>query len=144
MGFIDRPQRVWFRRALFQVHLWAGVAIGLYVIAISLSGSILVFQQDLLDDTHRSAPSANNRISFGEAVSLAQRAHPDSHLHYIDNRNRNADVVSVLLTNARGTQVVNVDRASGRVVDDSLRQQRHSVLSFLEDLHNQLLGGGTG
>jgi uncharacterized iron-regulated membrane protein len=144
MGFIDRPQRVWFRRALFQIHLWAGVGIGLYVIAISLSGSILVLEQDLLDDTHTSVSSIQKPISFGEAVALAQSAHPDSHLHYIDNRNRDGKVVSVLLTNVRGTQVVNVDRAAGRIVDDSVRQRRHSVLSFLEDLHNQLLGGTTG
>ena len=144
MGFIDRPQRVWFRRALFQVHLWAGVGIGLYVIAISLSGSILVFQQDLLDDTHAAVSSAQNLVSFGEAVALAQGAHPDSHLQYIDNRNRNPKVVSILLANAHGAQVVNVDRAAGRIVDDSVRQQRHFALSFLEDLHNQLLGGATG
>ena len=144
MGFIDRPQRVWFRRALFQVHLWAGVGIGLYVIAISLSGSILVFQQDLLDDTHTAVSSAQNLVSFGEAVALAQGAHPDSHLQYIDNRNRNPKVVSILLANAHGAQVVNVDRAAGRIVDDSVRQQRHFALSFLEDLHNQLLGGATG
>jgi uncharacterized iron-regulated membrane protein len=144
MGFIDRPQRVWLRRALFQIHLWTGVGIGLYVIAISVSGSILVFQQDLLDDTHADVLSAGHRISFGEAVALARGSHPDSHLLYIDNRNRNADVVSVLLTNNHGTQVVNVDRISGRIVDDSVRQQRHAVLSFLESLHNELFGGPTG
>lgn len=144
MGFLDRPQRVWFRRALFQVHLWAGVGIGMYVIAISLSGSILVFGQDLLDDTHSAALPPHDTLSFGQAVDLAQRAHPDAHLQYLDNRNRNADVVSVLLTNAQGTQVVNVNRASGQIVDDSLRQRRHAAVSFLEDVHNQLLGGATG
>ncbi len=144
MGFIDRPQRVWFRRALFQVHLWAGVAIGLYVIAISLSGSILVFQQDLLDDTVPAAASSARRLSFGQAAELAQRAHPDARLLYLDNRNRNGDVLSVLLTSPQGTLVVNVDRVSGSIIDDSLRQRRHAVLSFLEDLHNQLLNGSTG
>src|SRR5712691_2325964 len=97
MGFIDRPQRVWFRRALFQVHLWAGVAIGLYVIAISLSGSILVFQQDVLDDTQQTIGTASPALSFGQAVELAQQAHPEGKLLYIDNRNRNPNVVSVLL-----------------------------------------------
>ena len=144
MGFLDRPQRIWFRRALFQVHLWAGVGIGLYVIAVSLSGSVLVFQQDLLDDTRAAVAASGHTLSFGEAVEFARRAHADSQLLYLDNRNRNPDVVSVLLTNSRGTQVVNVDRASGRIVDDSLRQRRHAVLNFLEELHNQLLGGSTG
>ena len=71
MAFIDRPQRVWFRRALFQVHLWAGVAIGLYVIAICISGGVLVFEQDLLDDTHRTGAPADHQLSFGEAAAAA-------------------------------------------------------------------------
>ena len=144
MGFIDRPQRVWFRRALFQVHLWAGVGIGLYVIAISLSGSILVFQEEVLDDTQPTVGIASPSLSFGQAFELAQRAHPEGKLLYIDNRNRNPNVVSVLLTSPQGTQVANVDRSSGRLVDDSVRQRRHSVFSILEDLHNELLGGSTG
>ena len=144
MGFIDRPQNVWFRGALFQIHLWAGVAIGLYVVAISVSGSVLVFQQDLLDDTRRATAASQHQLSFGEAVEIAQQAHADKKLLYIDNRNRNANVVSVLLGSSQGTLVVNVDRSSGRVVDDSVRQRRHATLSFFEDLHNQLLGGSTG
>jgi uncharacterized iron-regulated membrane protein len=144
MGFIDFPQRVWFRRILFQVHLWTGVGLGLYVLAISISGSVLVFQQDALDDTQTSSTSAMPRLSFGESVGLARQAHPGSKLLYLDNRNRNANVVSVLLTGKQGLQVVNVDRRSGRIVDDSVRQRRHPIMSFLEGLHNELLSGSTG
>jgi uncharacterized iron-regulated membrane protein len=39
---------------------------------------------------------------------------------------------------------VNVDRLSRRVVDDSVRQHRHRIVSFLEGLHNELLSGSTG
>jgi uncharacterized iron-regulated membrane protein len=145
MGFIDFPQRVWFRRALFQVHLWTGVGLGLYLLALSISGSILVFQQEALDDTQGfAATTATPLLSFGQSVELARNAHPDSELRYIDNRNRNATVVSVLLTGKRGLQVVNVDRLTHRVVDDSVRQHRHAIVIFLEDLHNELLGGSTG
>jgi uncharacterized iron-regulated membrane protein len=144
MGFIDRPQRVWLRRALFQVHLWAGVGIGLYVIAISISGSVLVFQQDFLDDTRPPVATSSPALSFGQAVQLAQRAHQEGKLLYIDNRNRDPNIVSVLLTSPQGTQVVNVDRSSGQLVDDSVREHRHPVFSFLEDLHNQLLSGSKG
>lgn len=45
---IERPQQVWLRRAFFQVHLWAGVLLALYVIAIGVSGSILVFKEELM------------------------------------------------------------------------------------------------
>ena len=42
-----QPQRVWARRALFQVHLWAGVALSLYVLLISVTGSVLVYRNEL-------------------------------------------------------------------------------------------------
>lgn len=144
MGFIDRPQLVPLRKFLFQVHLWAGVAIGLYMIAISISGSILVFQQDMFDDTRQSQPATEPRFSFGDAVEVARRAHPEDDLLYLDNRNRNPEVVSVLMGTPGRTQVVNVDRVSDQIVDDSIRQQRHRTISFLEELHNELLGGSTG
>jgi uncharacterized iron-regulated membrane protein len=35
------------RRALFQVHLWVGLATGLYIFIISLSGSLIVFRREL-------------------------------------------------------------------------------------------------
>jgi uncharacterized iron-regulated membrane protein len=40
-------QPAWLRRALFQVHLWTGLAIGLYVFAICASGSAMVFRREL-------------------------------------------------------------------------------------------------
>ena len=32
------------RKVLFQVHLWTGIALGLYVVVICLTGSLLVFR----------------------------------------------------------------------------------------------------
>jgi uncharacterized iron-regulated membrane protein len=45
--FWIQPQRSWLRRALFQVHLWTGIGVGLYVFVISVSGSAVVFRQDI-------------------------------------------------------------------------------------------------
>ena len=38
---------MWLRRLLFQVHLWLGLAIGLYIFIISLSGSLIVFRREM-------------------------------------------------------------------------------------------------
>lgn len=46
-GFARHPQSVWLRRMLFQVHLWVGLSIGLYIFIISLSGSLIVFRREL-------------------------------------------------------------------------------------------------
>ena len=45
--WIRQPQRIWLRRALFQVHLWSGIAVGLYILMISVTGSVLVYWNEL-------------------------------------------------------------------------------------------------
>ena len=47
--WLRQPQSVWLRKALFQVHLWSGIGIGIYVVLISISGSILVFRNELFE-----------------------------------------------------------------------------------------------
>src|SRR5690349_8479352 len=42
--WLQAPQTHWLRRALFQIHLWAGIGLGLYVLVISLSGSALLLK----------------------------------------------------------------------------------------------------
>ena len=45
--WIRQPQTLWLRRAIFQIHLWTGLAIGVYIVAICLSGSVLVYRNEL-------------------------------------------------------------------------------------------------
>lgn len=42
-----QPQRLWLRRVVFQIHLWTGVVFGLYIFLISLTGSVLVYRNEL-------------------------------------------------------------------------------------------------
>lgn len=58
--WVRQPQRVWLRRAAFQVHLWTGLAIGLYVVVLSLTGSVLVYRNEL--DRYLATP----RVAFDE------------------------------------------------------------------------------
>ena len=34
------------RKILFQIHLWTGIGIGLYVVAICVTGSVTVFRNE--------------------------------------------------------------------------------------------------
>jgi uncharacterized iron-regulated membrane protein len=45
--FVHHPRKLWLRRALFQIHLWVGVLLSLYIVMIALTGSILVFRIEL-------------------------------------------------------------------------------------------------
>jgi uncharacterized iron-regulated membrane protein len=45
--WVQQPQRVWLRRASFQIHLWTGLALGIYIVVLSLTGSALVYRREL-------------------------------------------------------------------------------------------------
>jgi len=51
--WVEHPQRLWLRRFLFQVHLWSGVALGLYILMISVTGSVLVYRNELFEISER-------------------------------------------------------------------------------------------
>lgn len=78
---VERPQQVWLRKAFFQIHLWAGIIVGLYVIAIGISGSILVFKEELFPRPHVDVGSVDTRACTPEkleaVVNNVLRAYPD-------------------------------------------------------------------
>ncbi|MGA2714817.1 MAG: PepSY-associated TM helix domain-containing protein [Bryobacteraceae bacterium] len=45
--WLQHPERFWVRKALFQIHLWLGAGVGLYVVMMSVTGSIIVFRDEL-------------------------------------------------------------------------------------------------
>jgi uncharacterized iron-regulated membrane protein len=44
---MERPEKVWMRQLIFQVHLWLGAFVTAYVLLMSLSGSVIVFRNEL-------------------------------------------------------------------------------------------------
>ena len=145
MSFVDHPQRLWWRKLLFQVHLWIGVLIGLYVVAISLSGSLLVFESELLDDVPQ-LPHAYEAgpLSWGRLASIAEAQFPGSSLSYIDMRTPRRRVVSIALQQNAHERLVYVDSETGRIVGAELPRQKHWLVEWIEDLHNQLAAGVEG
>jgi len=73
--WVHRPQSVWFRRILFQIHLWAGIAVGLYVAAISISGSALVYGPQLARKLRRTVVVADAGHTRMTVDDVQRRAH---------------------------------------------------------------------
>src|SRR5436309_13807821 len=48
MSFFRKPQNVWVRKAMFQIHLWTGIGVGLYIFVVCVTGSVLVFRRELM------------------------------------------------------------------------------------------------
>jgi len=45
--WIEHPERLWVRRAMFQLHFWVGAAVSAWVLLMALTGSIIVFRDQL-------------------------------------------------------------------------------------------------
>jgi uncharacterized iron-regulated membrane protein len=45
--WLRHPEQLWMRQLLFQVHTWIGIVAGLYILVMSLSGSMIVYRNEL-------------------------------------------------------------------------------------------------
>ena len=76
---LHQPQRVWLRRAIFQIHLWTGLALGLYVVMLSITGSALVYRLELervLATPRATLNEAATPMTADQLREAGLRAHP--------------------------------------------------------------------
>jgi uncharacterized iron-regulated membrane protein len=145
MGYLERPHVLWWRKALFQVHLWTGVCIGLYIIAICGTGSILVFEQDLLNDRPALSGSAgHSAASWEQLVRTARHAYRGSTLADIDMRSSNRRIVPIGLDSGNRTLIVYMDSYTDRILKQEDLERRHWFVEFALTLHTELALGARG
>jgi hypothetical protein len=78
--WISRPQTVWLRKAMFQIHLWSGIGVGLYVLLISVTGSIAVYSNELYRAATRPpviVTPTGPLLSEEELNAAVRRAYPE-------------------------------------------------------------------
>jgi uncharacterized iron-regulated membrane protein len=145
VGYFQQPYTLPWRKALFQVHLWTGVIIGLYVIAICASGCVLVFEQDLLNDRPQLAQAATHAApDWGRLVQVAMSATPGATLSFIDMRSANRRIVPVGLKKGDETLVVYTDSYADRVVTHEVLEKKHWLVESALALHTELALGADG
>jgi uncharacterized iron-regulated membrane protein len=145
-NWLRQPQSLWLRRALFQVHLWTGVAGGLYLFVVSLTGSVLVYSNELyIAATPKPilVAAAGPRLTDAELEAAAVRAHPGFEVARMSHPRNPRRTVEVKLT--RGAEVIErlFDPYTGADVGRA-RSRRIRAVSWLISLHDNLLGGRTG
>src|SRR6202165_3624737 len=77
--WLRHPQGVRLRKVLFQVHLWSGLILALYVLVMSLTGTVLIYRRELAKALSTQPPvvaGAGPRMTAEELKQAAQRAHP--------------------------------------------------------------------
>jgi uncharacterized iron-regulated membrane protein len=132
------------RRLLFQVHLWLGLGVGLYVAVVCVTGAALVFRIDMQRalDPHLFTPSSSGPLAEPVAVmESVARAYPQYKLSGVDAPTTVRPTYLAYVTRDNEFKTVLIDPVSTAVLGE-LPERR--AIRFLQDLHYNLLGGRTG
>jgi uncharacterized iron-regulated membrane protein len=133
---------------MFQIHLWTGLGLGGYVLAISLSGSALVFRNDLYmaftAEPVIVAPSGE-RLDSVTLRERAVRAHPGYEVSRVWENEDNPDqAIDITLARDDGRERHRLfDPYTGSDLGSSIPAGIR-VMSWLDDLHVNLVSGATG
>jgi uncharacterized iron-regulated membrane protein len=144
--WLRQPQKVWLRRALFQVHLWSGIAVGLYLLMISVTGSVLVYWNELYRATTPEpiiSQSSEPRLSDSQLAEAARRLYPGYRVVKIRRASNPDQAVDVELLRGKQTKVRRFDPRTARDLGDLVPMGMWLVAQVL-DLHDNLFAGPTG
>lgn len=145
MGFWKKPQRIWWRKLLFQVHLWTGIGLGLYILVISVTGAALVFREEIgaaAEPPPAPVATAGEPMDLDRLRLAAQAAHPSFQVSWFLAREDPRQPVEVWLEREGDERLRMFDPVSGE--DLGGKGGITGVLDWLADLHFNLLAGRTG
>jgi len=143
---VQRPQNVWIRKVLFQAHLWVGLGICLYVVAISVSGSAIVYRRELARKSPGKAiivSGSGQKMSLEELADQARRAYPTYEVDNIREAPAAGEAVEIVLERGHKRIERLFDPYTGSDLGDP-QSAMGRMVEWLADLHDNLLAGRTG
>jgi uncharacterized iron-regulated membrane protein len=144
--WLRHPQGVWLRKVLFQVHLWTGLILALYVLVMSVTGTILIYRRELakaFSAEPKTLAATGPRMTADELKQAAERAHPGYQVtRAFESKNPNRPVEVWLERPSKKIQRL-FNPYTGDDLGDPLQTGFRAVL-WLVDLHDNLLSGRTG
>jgi uncharacterized iron-regulated membrane protein len=144
VGFLQRyyrrPQQLGARRLNFQVHLWAGIILTLYLVVIGITGSILVFRPEL-EQLSGLKPWQGIRVKepladIATVVENLRAAYPRYRIVSVDVPTEN-DATFVAVLQERSRIKVACGPADGKVLGEFPRGR--NWLDVVQELHETLL-----
>ena len=133
-------------RALFQIHLWTGIGAGLCVFVISVTGSILVYRNELYMAA-TPAPvivaAVGPRLTNEQLQAAAARRYPGYKVENVYPPRRPTQAVNVRLSRGGVSLYRLFDPFTGSDLGNSVARGVQFV-TWLTDLHDNLLFGRPG
>lgn len=149
MSFWDKPREQRWRGWIFRIHLWSGLLIGLWALAMGLSGSALVFKHEIeayVEPEVFAVEPKEGAASLDAVVAEIARRHPEygiGTLRDLDQTHR-SHVARISRPGEPALDAIHVhfDPYTGQILGEYRR--RDGVLGFFQNLHYFLLLGPTG
>jgi len=148
---LHRPQSLWIRKAMFQIHLWTGIAVGLYIVVVCLTGSFLVFRRELMR-TYSNRPQVSAHapdakpLTEDELKIAAKRAYPAFTVEKVWRGRRGNTPVDIWMNRGPGGKEKKqhlFDPYNGADLGET-RPRAVRFIDWTVSLHDDLLGGMNG
>jgi uncharacterized iron-regulated membrane protein len=144
VGFLHKPQSVWLRRAIFQLHLWVGIATGLYVFVVCVTGAALVFRIDIQRALFPELFTPSGSAPPADAATILESVRdtfPNDRVSGIDAPTTTRPTYLAYVMRGNRFLTLLFDPITGRLLGELPDK---SALRVLQELHFDLLGGRTG
>ncbi len=144
--WVRAPQGVGLRKAIFQVHLWTGIGLGAYVFVICVTGSVLVYRNELYiafspQPVIVDSPGASLGDDALERAAL--QAYPGYEVQNVRPGETPNHAVRITLTRGGDRLQRLFDPVTGEDLGDPL-PLGYRASAWMLDLHDNLLAGQTG
>ncbi|HYR91831.1 MAG TPA: PepSY-associated TM helix domain-containing protein [Terriglobia bacterium] len=144
--WMSHPQTAWLRKAIFQLHMWSGIGVGLYVLLVSVTGSIVVYRNELYTAATRDpivVAQSGPGLTDDELQAAATRVYPGYTMLGISRGQKPDQAVSISLNGRIGRKDRLFNPYTGEDLGDSTPLGIRLVSRLLE-LHDDLFAGSTG
>jgi uncharacterized iron-regulated membrane protein len=132
--------------ALWRWHFYAGLFTAPFLLILSITGAIYLFNDELNDALYpqlRFAPSGDRILPAGRLVQAARHAYPGARVTRIDMPVTPGRTAMVFVTPTHGEPLrVFVDPGDARVLGDFI--YTHTLVGFADVAHGSLLIGDLG
>lgn len=142
---LHRPRDLFLRRALYFVHLWTGLLVGLFAIMIGITGSYLVVRDDIADWPVRHALHADLQpnvpsLTADEIAAAVQRELPGRLTSLTLPAEPGESIQGVVGQKAESTWFA-MHPQTGKIL---ATRSGDGVGQWIKTLHANLLAGKTG
>jgi uncharacterized iron-regulated membrane protein len=135
------------RKFFFQVHLWTGLGLGLYVVAICVTGSVTVFRTEYYNFFRPGstvAARSSPRLSDDELKTAAEHVYPAYTVLKVQLRRRTPTASADIWLEGDGRELHRLfDPYTGADLGDA-EPRATKIFEKIAEFHDNLLGDRTG